>query len=173
MAKTVTYSGEIVIKGLVKMALSGDAVGDERAVQEWLYTLAAAGGTAPTISGVLCTSFTVDTSGAILIAHATDPTQGFGSATYSQGFAPAGTKVKAIGIKNTGATNSLVVTRTASVGFALFDAAADAMTIAPGDCFFRTYKAGSAALSTGSNDSITLAPSADTTTCALIVIYGP
>lgn len=167
------YSGSIglFINGLV--TASGDPIsGNMRLAEALEATLAASGGSAPTISGFLAGEITA-AAGDILLAHDTDPFQSMGSATYSAGFSPASSKIKVIYFENTDDTNTITIARKATNGLPIFAAAEDAMTLAAGDARFFYFKAGTAALTTGSNDALTLSVGAGTPTMNIVVIYGP
>lgn len=175
MALTVTYSGTMQLILDVLAAFSVDATGGQRGKVSRTITLSASGGTAPTVSGFLVGTLSVTGAQDILLAHATDPLQSAGDATYSSGFTVASTKIKAIWIRNTHATAALTVARGAANGCPIFDAAGDAVTLLGGGdgLLLLTFPAGTAALTTGSNDKLTLTPSTGTVTAEIMVIYGP
>ena len=172
MASTIAYSGSLSITALLTAALSGEKTGSETARIAKSITFAATGGTAPTLSGWFIGTGTA-AAGNILLAHATDPLQGMGAETYSQGFTVAGTKLKILILENLDTTNSITFTRGAANGLPIFDAASDAITLAPGDVFVYFKKAGTAALTTGSNDKLTVSVSAGSPTFRILVGYGP
>ena len=174
MATTVTYSGRTLLEISLRAAYSGERSGGEEAEDKVSVTFAAAGGTAPTLSGFVegvITATTTPTN--ILVAHASDPFQGLGSAEYSRGFAPASAKLKLIYFRNTDDTDSVTIARAAANGLPIFDAAGDAITLAPGEVFLLYRKAGTAALTTGSNDALALTASANTPEVFCILGYGP
>ncbi len=111
-------------------------------------------------------------AGDLLLAHATDPLQGMGDAAYAPGFTVASSKLKTLVIQNTDSTDSITVARGAANGLPVFDAASDAITLAPGDFFIYHKKAGTAALTTGSNDKLTISVSAGSPTFEIMAIYG-
>lgn len=172
MAVTTTYSGSLSIALRLAAALSGDRTGSEVASASDSLTFAAAGGDAPTLSGFLSGTATA-AAGDWLLAHATDPLQGMGDAGYSEGFTVAGAKLKLLYVKNNDSTNSVTIARGATNGLPLFDAASDSITLAPGDIFLFFKKAGGAALTTGSNDKLTLSVSAGAPSLTVIAAYGP
>jgi hypothetical protein len=133
---------------------------------------AAAGGTAPTLSGFLKGILTT-AAGDILLAHATDPFQSMGSAEYSPGFTVASSKLKLLVIRNTHASISFAVARKSTNGLPIFDAASDAVTVTAGGCFVYYNPAGTAALTTGSNDALTITPVSGNPTAVLSAFYGP
>lgn len=172
MATTTVYSGTLTLKALARVAFSGDSTGGRTAEETINLIFAAAGGTDPTLSGFLKGTVTV-AAGDILLAHATDPFQGMGDATYSDGFTVAGAKLKLIVCRNAHATASITVSRAASNGLPIFAAAGDGITIPPGGFFCLYLPTGTAALTTGSNDALTLAPSAGSPTLEVTAFYGP
>lgn len=174
MAVTTAYSGNYSLSLLLQATLSGDKEGSERAGVSYTATFAAAGGTAPTLSGFLKGTVTLSSSsGDILLAHATDPFQSFGDSGYSEGFTVAGSKLKWLSLKNTDASNSITIARAASNGLPIFDTAGDSVTLAPGDVFTLYKPAGTAALTTGSNDALTVSRSGGTPTLEVVAGYGP
>lgn len=167
-----TYAGTLQLSITATATASGDPVSGVHSLAESLTaTLAASGGSAPTITGFLAGSITC-AAGDLLLAHDTDPFQAMGSDSYSAGFSPAGTKIKAIYFRNTDSTNTITISRGAANGLPIFAAAEDAITLAAGDAFFRYIKAGSAALTTGTNDKLTIAVGAGAPTADVVVIYG-
>lgn len=173
MATTYTYGGsrQVILEFLA--VASVDQTGTTKARVDSSRTFAAAGGADPDTSGYLKGALSVSGSGDILLAHATDPLQSFGDATYSPGFTVAGAKIKAIYLKNTAAAGNLTVARAAAAGCPIFDGAEDSVVLQPGDVFYREFAAGTAALTTGANDAVTLTASAGTVTADLWVVYGP
>lgn len=172
MATTTVYSAALSLKALARAAFSGDSTGG-RTIEETLnLTFAAAGGSDPTISGFLKGTVTV-AAGDLLLAHATDPFQAMGDAGYSDGFTVAGSKIKLLIIRNSDATRSITVARAAANGLPIFDTAGDSVTIPPGGVFLFYLPTGTAALTTGSNDALTLTPSAGNPTAEVTVFYGP
>ena len=172
MSVTTTYSGSVSLALRLAAALSGDRTGSEVATASDSITFAAAGGDAPTLSGFL-SGTAAAAAGDWLLAHATDPLQGMGDAAYSEGFAVAGTKLKLLYIKNNNSTNSATIARGATNGLPLFDTAGDSITLAPGDIFLFYKKAGTAALTTGSNDKLTVSVSGGTPSLTVVAAYGP
>jgi hypothetical protein len=167
-----TYAGTLTVALTGTATASGDPVSGVHSLAESLTaTFAASGGSAPTITGFLAGSITA-AAGDLLLAHDTDPFQGMGSEGYSAGFSPASSKIKAIYIKNTDSTNTITIARKATNGLPIFDAASDAITLAAGDCFFYYKKAGTAALTTGSNDGLTISVGGGSPTADVVVIYG-
>jgi hypothetical protein len=114
----------------------------------------------------------VAAAGDWLLAHASDPFQGMGDATYSGGFAPAGKKVKAICIVNNDTANSVTLTPKTGNPFLLLGAAGDLITIQPGGVFLLTIPEGSAALTTTTNDGITVAVEGGTPSLEVLIAYG-
>lgn len=174
MADTTALSGSTSLTQQLTAALSGEKTGSEVARIAKTLTWAAAGGTAPTLSGFFIGTGTA-AAGDILLAHASDPLQGQGSATYSSGFVVAGTKLKSIYIENlsTTAGQDITFARGAAAGLPIFDTAGDSVTLAPGDFIYLFKKAGTAALSTTVNDKITISVAAGSPTYRIVVCYGP
>ena len=172
MAVTTTYSGTVQLAINFNCAFSGDRDGSEAAAYRLLTTFAASGGTAPTISGFLKGTITA-AAGDILLAHATDPLQSMGDAGYSEGFTVASTKLKFLYIENLDTTNTITISRGTTNGLPIFNAADDAITLAAGDFFCYYKKAGTAALTTGSNDKLTIAVGGGSPTATIIAAYGP
>lgn len=175
MAVTTAYSGSHVVQIRFTATLSGDKSGLETVKDDLSITWAAAGGTAPTLTGALYGPISVTGAQDILLAHATDPLQGTGDATYTEGGTPSAgvSKLKFLRVRNTHATATLAVARKAANGLPIFSAASDAIVIEPGGYWDWYAPAGSAALTTGSNDGLTLTPSAGTVTGFLMAAYGP
>lgn len=171
MAVTPTFSGTHVSYPSFRIAKSGDKGGADTYDEQVSVTWAVTGGTAPTGEGVLNGSLSVTGAQDILLAHATDPLQACGDSTYSEGFAPAGKKLKYLRIRNTHATASLKVERGTN-GLPVFDATGDSITIPAGGYVEWYFPAGTAALTTGSNDKLTLTPSTGTMTGEIIAVYG-
>jgi hypothetical protein len=172
MALTTTLSGQLQLTAELKSLYSGDRAGEEKVTISELLTFAAAGGDAPTISGFFKGTATC-AAGDWLLAHASDPLGTMGTAGYNQGFTVDGTKLKLLFIKNLDTTNSITIIRGASNGLPIFEAAGDGITLAPGDIFLFYKKAGTAALTTTSNDKLTISVSAGSPTCTVVAAYGP
>lgn len=172
MATTYTYSGQLVTSLEGSVTFSGDATGTQKGSGGGSVAFAASGGTAPTTSGFLKGTLTISAPGDILLAHATDPFQGFGDAVYASGFTVAGSKLKSLLIRNTGSSGSVVIIRAAANGLPIFQAAGDGIELAAGDVFLWHKTAGTAALTTGTNDALTLTPTG-TATLEVTAVYGP
>jgi hypothetical protein len=96
-----------------------------------------------------------------------------GDATYPAGFAPSGThKIKMLFIRNNDATNTVTLSRGTTNGLPIFNAADDAITLAAHDFFLYYKEAGTAILTSGSNDKLTVAIGGGTPSCDILVIYG-
>lgn len=170
MANTYTYTGTLSLAAKLKNTFGGDQVGSVYAEIAKAATFKPSGGDA-VITGFVYGTLTV-AAGDLLLAHATDPLQGMGDAVYSTGFTVAGSKLKLLYIENTHASLSITVARGAANGLPIFDAAGDSVTLAPGDVLFIYKPAGTAALTTGSNDKLTLQPSSGSPTAKILVGYG-
>lgn len=173
MATTYTYSGTRLLALHANVTATGDQQGTMEASVSTSRSFAPAGGDAPTVSGYLKGNLTVSGSGDIALAHASDPLGSYGDSGYSPGFTVAGTKIKAFLFRNTDATNNITVTRKAATGCPIFGAAGDAVTLGPGDVLYLEFAAGTAALTSGANDALTLAPGAGSPTAEILVAYGP
>lgn len=172
MAVTGAPTGTLFINPAFKNTLSGDMSGEE-ATNATVQTIifAASGGTAPTVTGWFQGTMTA-AAGDILLAHATDPLQSMGSASYCQGFTVAGSKLKLLYIVNNDTTNTITIQRGATNGLPIFLAAEDGMTIPASGIFLYYNKAGTAALTTGSNDKLTISVSAGSPTAYVLAVYG-
>lgn len=174
MALTTAYSGSVQLAINLQNLFSGDRDGTESAAYRIAATLAASGGTAPTISGFLKGDI-VAAAGDILLAHATDPFGTMGDSVYSTGFTVASSKLKLFYFEHTdtSGSNTITIARKASTGLPIFDTAGDSITLSPGDWICRLFKAGTAALTTGSNDALTISVSAGSPGMKIICAYGP
>jgi hypothetical protein len=172
VATTNTYSGSSSLSLAAQAAFSGDTTGNRRASRAVTRAYAAAGGTAPTVSGFLTGQLTV-AAGDILLAHASDPFQGMGDSVYSDGFTVAGSKLKMLYLRNCDETRSIVIIRGAANGLPIFEAASDGITLQPLGTYFMEWPSGLAALTTGTNDKLTLTPSAGNPLMDLTAFYGP
>ncbi len=174
MAGTGAYTGVLGLTVTGRNTLGGDWAGVQQipTIADAI-NFAAAGGSAPTISGWLYGTVTLTEAVTLLLAHATDPFQGAGDSLYSLGFTVASSKLKLLYIKNTSESQTIAVARGATNGLPIFDAASDAITLAVGDILCLYKKAGTAALTTGSNDGLTLTPSLTGATAIICAVYGP
>lgn len=168
MSTTRTHSGTLKIDSVARVMQTGDEEGTLEGRHLKNVTYSAAGGSAPTISGYLVGTVSPAIGTDYLLAAATAP---FGA--YAPGFVVAGTKIKEIIFYNTDTTYSVVVARKAANGAPILDATLDSVTLQPGAQFVLTFPAGTAALTTGSNDGITLTPSGGTPAVFILVKYGP
>lgn len=168
-----TYSGSFSMGMEVLVTADGSPIsGNMQLSKLFAGILAATGGTAPTVSGFMAGTFTA-ASGDILLAHATDPLGTMGSEVYSAGFTVAGSKLKLLAIRNNDSTNTVTIARAASNGLPIFAAASDGTTLDAGGFFLWHNKAGTAALTTGSNDALTIAVGGGAPVCDIVAIYGP
>lgn len=176
MATTRTQSGTLQVFPKFRVALSGDAQGGAETLDSLRLsqTWNADGIGDPDFVGWVYGTLTV-TAGDILLAHASDPFGTMGDATYSDGLTVAGKKLKALYLYSP-ATNvaNITVARKATNGLTVFLAASDGLTLTPGGVWLWTDPVGSVtgALATGSNDALTLTPSAGTPTLYLLAVYG-
>jgi len=92
----------------------------------------------------------------------------------SDGFTVAGSKLKFLMFESLDSTNNITIATPASNQFPLIQAASQSLKVLmPGDIFMFYIKAGSSALTTGSNDALALTASASTPTCQITALYGP
>ncbi|MDO8607689.1 MAG: hypothetical protein Q7R40_14215 [Phaeospirillum sp.] len=172
MAVTATFTGAVSLSINAQAAYTVDASAGPalRILQSltWAFT----GGDAPTIAGWLYSAEVTCAAGDWLLAHATDPFQGMGDSVYPTGFIVAGSKLKLLYIRNTDPTNTITIVQGAVNGLPIFVAAGDGITLASGDwnCLYK--KAGTAALTTGSNDKLTISVGAGSPTCEVAAFYG-
>ena len=175
MAVATTMSGSLALSLLAQAAYGTDWGGSATAKQVDTITFAASGGTDPTLAGYLKGTGSISGAVDMLLAHATDPFQGAGDATYSTGYAPTGVgKIKAIYVQNTTAAGggNLTLARGAANGCPIFDTAGDSVTLPPGGIMLLYFKTGTAVLTTTSNDKLVATPSTGTVTFEMLVIYG-
>jgi hypothetical protein len=170
MSTTATLTARISLAMSAVATLSGDKTGTENF--EELITLIAGRGDCPALSGALSGDFSIAAATDFLLADPSDPFAGGGNATYTDGFDPAGDKLFALLIVNNDADESLKIERGAANGLPVFDAAGEGLNIGPDGAFFHWYDpAGTAALTSGTNDKLTLTPSANTVTGRLVAFY--
>ncbi len=171
MAVTKVLSGALNLTVELKAALGGDFAGTEIARVVKLLTFTDSGGTEPDLATFLVVE-SLDVTGATsyLLAAAAAP---FGS--YMRGLAPAAgvDKVKAFYVENLHASASIALIRKTAGGLTLFDTATAGLTIPAGAFVLMSPHNGGAALTTTSNDGITITPSAGTVPVKIIVGYGP
>jgi hypothetical protein len=175
MAVTGSPSGKTTLNIELANAFSGDRGGDEK-TNEALQTITwvASGGT-PTISGWVKGTITA-AAGDWLMAHATDPFGTMGDATYCTGGAPSPgvSKLKMLYVRNTHATESITVAQGAASGLpGIFAAAGDGVIVQPGGIFLWYDPDGTAALTTTSNDKLTISVSSGSPSGVVIAAYGP
>lgn len=173
MANTGTVAGSVGITASLAEVLAGDQSGQIKSAMSATLRFAAAA-SLPDIaqaSGFLYGK-PVCAAGDWLLAHLTDPFNAMGDAVYPGGFSPAAKKIKAIIIRNLDATNSITIARGTLLGLPIFSAADDAITIPAGGLFVLTLPAGSAAITTGVNDKLTIAVGGGTPQAEVLVVYG-
>ena len=175
MSVVRTYSGSLLLDPDFGQRLSGDAQGgpqlpDLRLLQQWDHD----GGDDPHFGGWLYGSLTIAAGGDLLLAHATDPLQGFGDALYSDGLTVAGKKLKLLYVRNTHASANFTLKRATANGLPVFDDADSGVTLSPGGIFLWTDPGGDAigALTTGSNDALSLALPGTASSAVLLAVYG-
>lgn len=172
MSVTRTTSGTLSLKTLLGTLVTGDWGGGEALNSAITITLAATGGAAPTVTGWMKGTLSLSGAVTLLLAHATDPLQGAGDATYSPGLTVASSKLKGLIIKvDSSSGGNLTIERPANP-LPIFNALGDALTLDPGGMFVFFLEDGTAALTTGSNDALLITPSAGTVTGTIIALYG-
>lgn len=169
MATTYTPSGTLTITPTFQTVASVDQTG------QFLSGMAAItktfNSTNTTISGYFYGT-AVCAAGNWLMAHATDPLQGMGDAAYSPGFTVASSKLKLLIVQNVDSTNTITISRGTSNGLPIFDAADDSITLTAGGVFVYFNNAGTAALTTTSNDKLTIAVGGGTPNAYVLAAYG-
>lgn len=174
MANTYVPSGQIQISPSFMNTVTGDETGALRPDIS-AYTLAF-GATASLpataqISGYLSGN-PICAAGDWLLAHASDPFQGMGDATYSAGLVLASKKVKMLIVYNQDLTNSISLEPKTGNPLLFLAAAADKVTIQPGGILVLTIPTGTAALVALTNDGITVSVSGGTPQAEVLVVYG-
>lgn len=177
MAQTNTYSGALTILAQGKNTLGGDTSGEQKGTVNKSITFSASGGSAPTISGFFSATATLNGSAAnLLLAHATNPFTNLnaGTVTYSDGFTVASSKLKLLIFENLDNSIAITIGTPSANRFELIQANSQSLrALAAGDIFMFYMKAGSAALTTGSNDAIALTPASGSPTLQVSAFYGP
>lgn len=165
MATTVTYDGSLSIEDQFRALFTVEFEGSEVAKVASRSTLT-------TIAGFFKGAFTV-AAGDFLLAHASDPLQGMGDAAYTLNFTVASKKLAYLYLKNTHASISWSFARGAANGLTLFDAASDAITLKAGAEFrMADFTNGiTSALTTGSNDKLTITPASGSPTGTIVAVY--
>lgn len=169
MALTPAITGYLNLNAHARVALSGDGSGSITYEDPISYQMGS--GSNPSLAGVLAGTLSVTGAQDILLAAASDPLGATGDAGYSEGYDPDGDELILLMIRNTHATASLKVERGAANGLPIFDAAGEGLNIAAGGIFFYYDPAGTGALTTTSNDKLTLTPSTGTVTAELLAWY--
>lgn len=177
MASTNTPSGAMSIALQLLNTFGGDSAGQRLASGGWQYNFLSGVATAPDIqiTGWLKGVATVTNVSATLeFAHASDPLSTIGDAAYCDGFAPAGKKLVAIFLYNRSQTQTITVTRPASLGLSIVTASG-AITLAPLSAFALIVPSGiTAALVTGGagNDKLSVVTGAGTADMDVIAVYS-
>lgn len=172
MSTAYAVTGNSVLSQSAQGVASGDSTGGPQLSETTNISFAATGGTAPTMDGWLNGNL-VAAAGDILLAHATDPLGAMGDSTYSPpGYAVAGKKIKEIRFKNNDSTQSVTIISKASVGAPIFAALGDGIVLLPGASYYMNWPAGTAAMTTGANDALTLAVTGGTPDVEITVRYG-
>lgn len=178
MAATYATTGSLDLQAYFQATGSVDVTGALKKAISLAITFTESGGTEPDLAGFL--SGTGSISGAVdmLLANATDPMQGAGDAIYfPPAYAPSGTgKIKFVYFKNTTAAGGgkLKIERGALNGLPIFDAAGEGLEIPAQGALMLCLYDGSVggAITTTSNDKLTVTPSTGTVTFEMVVAYG-
>ncbi len=175
-ATTYAYSGHIDLNAFFTVLFGGDTTGSETgALTLQSIDWGADGGTAPTVSGWVHAAAVAAASGNWLIADP-DPFQAMGDAIFSPGFTMGTThKVKLFAVINSDLVNSATIINGASAGTTLFDGTAShGVTVEPGGIAFIYDPNGtrSGALTTTSNDKMTVSVSGGAPSLEVLIAYG-
>ncbi len=175
-AVTYTHGGTIEHRLNLNRTGSGDYSSSESVNETDLIQIQNSGGSDPDMDGFLNGDLTFPDTDPhdILLAAASDPLGVLGDAGYSSGFVPGTThKVKYIEIVNTGSVGTITVVSKATVGAPLFAALGDGVVLQPNGGFIKLYvPPGTAALTTTTNDALTLTASDEAATGRIAVVYG-
>ncbi len=175
-ATTYTYSGQLTLTASLQVLFGGDTSGTYTgAIAQEVIAFDVDGGTVPTLSGFVHGATVTAAAGNWLIADP-DPFQGQGDATFSPGFTMGTThKVKLFIIVNNDATNAITIINGGSAGTTLFDGTAShGTTVEPGGIHL-TYDptgARSGALTTTTNDKLTVSVGGGTPSLEVLIGYG-
>ncbi len=175
-ATTYTYSGQLTLAASFAVLFGGDTSGSASgSINTQSVTFATDGGTAPTISGWVYGATVIAAAGNWLIADP-DPFQGQGDSIFSPGFTMGTThKVKLFIIINNDPTNSITIINGAMAGTTLFDGSAShGTTVEPGGVHLTYDAAGtrSGALTTTTNDKLTLSVGGGSPSLEVLIGYG-
>lgn len=170
MSSSAVASGSLQLAAALASAFGGDTSGQRAGRIEVARTF---GASDIQVDGWFKGTM-IAAAGDILLAHATDPLGAMGDAAYSDGFAPAGKKLKLLIIRNNDLVNSITVKRKASVGLVIFDTAGAGISLTPGGvyCYLDPTGAGTGALTTGANDALTIGVSGGAPTADVLAVYG-
>lgn len=168
MAQTSTVSASLNVTVKVAALITGDLIAALPQSRELLvsqeYNDGGTGGALKS-QGVLAGSISITGATDYLLGAATAP---FGS--YNAGFTANGKLVKHIIIKNTGAVE-LRLKKKATGGFGIFSGSTDYMPIPAGQTVVIPTH-GTTAITTGTDDGITITPASGTGTADIVVLYG-
>jgi hypothetical protein len=170
MATTYAVSGVLNLTLNIKVTASGDQTGTTNLDISELLRFAPSGADAVITGGWKGTA--VCAAGDWLMAHASDPLGSMGTAAYSPGFTPASSKLKLLVVINEDGTNSITIARKTTNGLNIFPTADHSITVAANGIFVWYSPAGSAALTTGSTDGLTIAVSGGTPSATVLAGYG-
>ncbi len=174
MATTVTPAGAISASISLSNLLAGDQSGAPTigaSVSRTMKVSAAA----PEIEvgGGWYGIATATTVTSISLAHATDPLQGLGDAAPAQGYSMTGRKLCALYMENLSSTITVDVKVPAANGLVSLGWAASGWVcvLQPYGFFCMSFPAGSATLTAGTNDLITLTTSSSTAQVKIVALF--
>ncbi len=175
-ATTYTYSGHIDLAASFAVLFGGDSSGSQSAgLTQQSIDWAADAGNAPTVSGWVHAAAVAAAAGNWLVADA-DPFGSMGDAVFSPGFTMGTThKIKLFAVINSDSTYSATIINGASAGTTFFDGTAShGVTVEPGGIVFIYDPTGarSGALTTTSNDKMTVSVSGGAPSLEVLIAYG-
>lgn len=168
MASAYAVSGSLSLAISLSALGSGDVAGALGITESDLLSIASTEG-AGWVNGVF-----VAAAGDLSLAHASDPLGSMGDAAYfPPGFVVAGKRIRAIRIRNNDLTNTVTVISKASTGAPIFLALGDGVTLQKnGGEICLVFPDGTATITAGVNDLITVSVGGGTPNCEITVIYA-
>ncbi len=175
-ADTYTLGGQLDLTASFSASASGDSTGNLSAALAQSLTWDVDGGTAPTVSGWVHGSNVAAAAGNWLLANS-DPFQSQGDAGFQPpGFSISNThKVKLLIVVNNDTANNVTIVNGSANGTTLFDGTnTHGQKIEPGGIYLHYDPTGalSGALTSGSNDKLTLSVSAGAPPLEVLIGYG-
>lgn len=179
MAVTYTYSGSLNYNFNATVTFGGDQGGNQQGTfSPTIISFGTSGGSAPTLSGFVKGSVNATTGTANLrLAHATNVFVSCGgTATYSDGFTVAGSKVKLLAFQNNDTTASITIVSATANGFTLMSTTASSLApLLPGGIHTFYFPSGwpSGGLTAGTNDQLGILADVGSPSLTVLVCYGP